>query len=410
MNTPNRPDNPPVKRLKTLAFLVLALLPISILTLRKNAPDRALESARQAIAQERFEDVQGLLAPALASTSARPAAAILLAEAAVALDRPRIAVEVLESTTFSPADEPRAEYWKGRILLRVGQYLRAYRWLKNCTNHMPDFADAWRWQAVAAYEIGDREGAVKALERLTRLDATDARAWRTIGFLLKEDNAPDEALPAYRQALELPAVRPEWFFEAAQVAVDCGEIDTAEIWLNFGSQSVEPADRDSLLAVIELRRGHTASAKKRLDLALARSPDHPGLSAQMSAIMQQEGRLDDADRLLSQALKSEPANADWLFQRGMLRRLAGQKQASDEDLKEAERVRTLLKTMSELNSAAAANLQDPDIRIRLGGIAQELGMTSLAGDWYRAALACDPNAEVPMSFRHRTSQSPGFGR
>jgi tetratricopeptide (TPR) repeat protein len=410
MNTRPRPENAPIKRLKTLTFLVLALLPIAFLSFRKSAPQRALESARQAIAQERFEDVQGLLAPALASTSARPAAAILLAEAAVALDRPRIAVEVLESTTFSPADEPRADYWKGRILLRVGQFLRAYQWLKKCTSQMPDFADAWRWQAVAAYELGDREGAVKALGHVTRLNPGDARAWRTIGFMLKEDNAPDEALPAYKKALESPAAEPAWFFEAAQVAVDCGEIDTAEKWLGNASKTVDPADRDSLQALIEMRRGDTATAKKRLDSALTRSPDHPGLSVQMAAIRQQDGRLDDADRLLSQALKSQPTNAEWLFQRGMVRRLAGQKQASDEDLKEADRIRTLLKTMSELNSAAAANLQDPDIRIRLGRIAQELGMTSLAGDWYRAALACDPNAEVPTSYRQQASRSPGFGR
>lgn len=413
MNDQTPSENAPIKRLKKLGWLFLAVLPIVFLSFRKNAPERALENARQAIATETYDDVPAILEPALANAGTRSTAAILLAEAAVALDRPRIAVETLESTTFPQNEKHLADYWKGRILLNVGQSLRAYQWLKSSTNDMPDFADAWRWQSVAAYELGDREGAVKALGNVTRLSPADARAWRTIGFLLKEDNAPDEAIPAYRRALDLPAAEPAWFFEAAQVAIDCGEIDTAETWLKKASVSVDPSDRDALQAVIEMRRGDTATARKRLESALARSPEHPGLSAQMAAIMQQDGRLDEAERLLSHALKAQPANADWLFQRGMVRRLAGRNQAAAEDLGAADRIRNLLKSMSELNAAAAGNLQDPDVRIRLGQIAEELGMSNLAGDWYRAALACDADAQVPARFRRQLRRSPlsaGFGR
>jgi tetratricopeptide (TPR) repeat protein len=282
-------------------------------------------------------------------------------------------------------------FWKGRTLFAARQPFLAIPWLQASLKSRSDDPDTNRWLAAAAYDLGDRLTAVRALEAVTRLAPRDARAWRTLALVFKENVDYERARAAYEASLRADPNQPQARLELAETLVQLGDAAAAEGELTACKGRVPEADWSNLFARAKQLRGDVAGWRAAVDTGLAAAPDHPGLLAQRAQIDLAEGRPGEALELLNRAIATDPYRAETLYQRGVALRTLGDVDQAARDFARSAELKQALADMSDLNERAARAIGDADVRYRLGQLCVTLGKPELAASWYRAALACNPN-------------------
>ena len=354
-------------------------------------PERHLDEAERCLAVGEFESIRPWLALPEATARTRDRALLVRARAALAQGRPAEAVRPLDEVDAGGLWAVDAAFWKGRTLQAVGQYGRAAEWFRSFVDRRPGDADGHRWLAAAAYELGDHKTALAELREVVRSVPKDARAWRTIALLLKEDNEPDEARSAYRTTLRLDPIQPDARLELAEVLTTLGQYDEAERELEVCSGRVPEGDRLDLLARGLRARGDQDGFRTLIERAVVGHPRHVGLLHQRAQAEAAERRTAEAIAWLDRALAVDPHHAASYYQRGLLKKALGDPDGAARDLARSSELNATLAEMSRLNDEAAAKPADAEVRVRIGGLCERLGKAEMAAFWYRADLAIDPN-------------------
>jgi tetratricopeptide (TPR) repeat protein len=268
--------------------------------------------------------------------------------------------------------------------------LQAVRWFGEALALRPNDPEALRWQAAALYELGDLPSTVAALTRVTELEPDDAKAWRTLALLHREDGEFEQALPAYEETLRLDPKQPDVRFELAEALVSMGRYSEAEQQLASCRGAIAEPDRRALLVHCLQVAGDTAEFRTLLDKSVAEFPNHPGLLTFRARIDLSEGRIAEALEGYSRVLAANPFHAQAFYQRGLAHRRLGKIAEAKRDLARAAELNALTAEMDRLNREAGKNRNDPEIRYQLGRVCVSLGKPELGASWFVAALACDP--------------------
>ncbi|MFM7127958.1 MAG: tetratricopeptide repeat protein [Isosphaeraceae bacterium] len=328
-----------------------------------------------------------------------------------------MAVSYLENYEPEAPEAAASAFWKGRLLLSAGQYVQAIGWLDQATKADPAWLEARKWLAAACYESGERRRCLAALEQVVKLAPDDASSWLTIAMIHRENLDLEEACEAFARALAKPPYHHQGLLDGAATALDSGRLESCETWLRLLPASYQQARQAEIRLGLLVRQNRLAEARILLDDAL-KSDARPGpeIMAQAASLNQAEGNLADAERQFSQALAARPRNADWLYQRGSVRQFMGKNAEAAADFESAKAIRNQIARMSRLNDQAEDEPRNGQIRLELGQIAESLEMFSLAVDWYKAALACDPKLkEAGAGIRrldpaHSSAMMPGSPR
>ncbi|WP_422924403.1 tetratricopeptide repeat protein [Singulisphaera sp. PoT] len=360
----------------------------------RTAPERHLAEALRLLDTDAPGEAEAWLPLPESDPSTRDRAMIGRARLALARQRPEQAIAPLDAVSADGASSIDAAYWKGRTLIALKSAKLAIAWFHRVLEQRPDDLEARRWLAAASYDLGDWPAAVNAIEGLLRRKPDDARAWRTLGALFKEEGELARSVDAYRTTLRHDGRQFEARFELAQVLLKLGRYDEAKQELDQCRGHVAEADRLDLLVQCLRARGERDEAKALLDKALPVFPGHHGLLAQAALLDQADGDYARALDSFNQALEVEPDNPQYLYQRGRLLRLLDRGEESERDLARASSLNRDMARMAELNSKAIEHPDDPEVRCRLGELCVRLCMPELAGYWYRAALACDPDSKA----------------
>jgi tetratricopeptide (TPR) repeat protein len=358
-------------------------------------PERHLGEAERLLADGRSERAAAWLELPERVPATRDRARILRARIALAVGRPKEAVEPLQQVDPQGRWASEAAFWKGRTLYAVGNTPLAIAWLRTALADRPADAETLRWLAAAAYDLGDRRTVLESLKALTGLDPGDARAWRTLALVTREE--PDGGEPelyaarmAYEKALALDRDQPKIRVELAEVLLKLAQYEEADRELALCRGRVPESDRAHLLAQSAWARGDRDGCRAMVDAGLAATSGHPGLLAQRALIAQSEGRLAEALGDFDRAVAADPYNSRWLYMRSGALRSLGRRAEADRDGARAAELKGAVISMSSLCDQAADHPLDPAVRIRLGSLCKFLGKFELAVSWYRAALACDP--------------------
>jgi tetratricopeptide (TPR) repeat protein len=377
----------------------------------RGRPERHLARAEQAVAEGDREAALAWLVVPQASGATRDRALLLRARMAVEQGNLAGAVRALDRVDSHGPHAAEFAFWKGRTLYAARQPMLAMEWFQKTLALAPGSADAHRWLAAAAYDLGDRRAAIAALEAVTRLCPDDARAWRTLGLIFKENETDQRARTAFEAALErdLGRDRPAVQLELAEVLVRLGDAGGARRQLEACRGQVAEAACAELLGQCCRLVGDGDGQRAAVDAGLAAAPDHPGLLTQRAAIDFADGHPEEALVRLDRALAADPFRSETVYRRALALRILGRHAEAARDFARAAELNTLMTTMSELNAKAAADPRDADVRDRLGRLCVELGKPELAASWYRAALACDPghaSARLGLAvLRGRTGRS-----
>jgi tetratricopeptide (TPR) repeat protein len=358
----------------------------------RGRPERHLAHAGQALGEGDLDAALWWLAVPESTVSTRDRALLLRARAAVEQGNLAGAVRALDRVDSHGPWAAEFAFWKGRTLYAARQPMLAMAWFQKALDLTPSDADAHRWLAAAAYDLGDRRSAIAALEAVNRLCPDDARAWRTLGLIFKENETDQRARVAFEAALQrdLGRDRPAVQLELAEVLVRLGDTAGARSQLEAcRGQVAEPARLDLEGQCCHLV-GDGDGQRAAVDAGLAAAPDHPGLLTQRARIDLADGHPDEARRLLDRAVAADPFRSETVYQRGLALRILGRHPEAVRDFARAAELNRLTIAMSDLNAKAAMDPRDADVRDKLGRLCVELGKPELAASWYRAALACNP--------------------
>jgi len=260
--------------------------------------------------------------------------------------------------------------------LACGLLLAAWLDIQKAAAQSPDPTelDALLRKAVELHQAGDLAGAsdlyVEVLRRVPsawRVRSNLGAAWAGLGRY-------EDAIDQYRQALQRED-DPEVRRNLALALMKTGEVQEAAAEAERALVAA-PSDRDALrlLAECRMRLGHVQSAIDLLAPASEAAPDDKATAYLLGTALLDEGRLDEAQRVMERVFRDESPESHVLL--GSMYARRGEWPAA----------------IAEYDKARAANPKLPLVSFLYGeALMKERNDWSGAAAAFRAELALDPN-------------------
>jgi tetratricopeptide (TPR) repeat protein len=140
------------------------------------------------------------------------------------------------------------------------EHQEAVSWLFKATKADPTDAETWYNYAIALNELGDNLEAETSAQKATSLAPGKPAYWYVYGEMLRINKKPDEAIEAYRQAMDGKPPHPKAAAKLALVMYDAGKYAEAEVFL---TDSIG-LDRDNPYLYYNLGWVYSAQKKYRL--------------------------------------------------------------------------------------------------------------------------------------------------
>jgi len=152
--------------------------------------------------------------------------------------------------------------------------------------------------------------AATTLKPTANVDEGRARAWLSLAHVL-ENNKPDEAIEAYKQAAALEPKDPEPHLSAGLLLEKENRFADAEQEYKQ-ALAIDPTSSDALtgMANIDMRGQRFADADPILRRIIAMHPENVSARMQLGRILVVLGKNDDAIAELQAALKLDPGNSN----------------------------------------------------------------------------------------------------
>ena len=196
-------------------------------------------------------------------------------------------------------------------LIRLGERRPAALVLTSLLKRQPDNVDAHRWLAAIYIDLNCPGPAIDELKEWTRLDSTNPRPYRWLGFFARESDRASEAVDAYHRALQLglePLDRVAVLEELAEMLVNSqGDYQTALKTLEMGSTAFQ--NRPSVLALRAeclVGLGKTNEAVRILDAVLKQHPTFKAALLVRARVCLQEDQPRAAIPLLEKVIRLHP--------------------------------------------------------------------------------------------------------
>ena len=183
----------------------------------------------------------------------------------------------------------------------LNDYADAVAWLKRSLAADPSNAEAWYFLGRASMQLGDFKAAESSFRESLRLNPGDAKALDNLGLTLEAENRNEDALAAYRQAVERPvgegSAREQPFLDYGTLLNNENRSSEA---LPHLRRAVELAPHD-VRCLDELSRAETAvgdldAGLRALLLAVSLDSSNPRLHFRLSQLYRKAGQADKADK------------------------------------------------------------------------------------------------------------------
>lgn len=226
-------------------------------------------------------------------------------------------------------------------------------------------------RSQAALQAGQLQEAAAALEQARSIAPSDVRVWLAAARVLAAGGDSGEALKVCREALRLAPGSAEGHHLAGELNLSLGSLAEAE------SESAAAAKLDSknvttirLQAVIAARQGKVEDAARLLEEAIQTEPQAMEAYMSLAALHLQTRRWDSARRVFELALLQQPGWPPAAIGLAQTLNTAGDPQAAVAVLRQAHSLRP---DDADLRTALAWHLAtNPDDRVRDGPAAVAL--------------------------------------
>ena len=180
------------------------------------------------------------------------------------------------------------------------------------------------WELVAE---GDLDGALASAEKSLEIDAGSPEAHNLLGYILAAGGRPREALGHYERAIELDATFLEAMLNAAEAAVQLGDLEAALRYTDDAHDLAATPDEkaDALLLRVDalLAAGHATEAAH----VVAELPEGPfqttELGFHVGRALFETGHTEEAAIRIEQAAAERPLDPGVQYYLGLVREALG---------------------------------------------------------------------------------------
>ena len=278
----------------------------------------------------------------------------------------------------------------GEAFYRMNQFVDAEQTLLQALELDADNSDARRWLASTYYDLGAMSLALQHLKIVGINNPSDGRPSRLSGLIHRDFEQFGEAIPEYEEALQrelIPEEHQAVVLELADCLVHQLRYDEALKTLKSASETAESL---AIQASCYSALGNSNEAIAKADTALKLDPLLRSAILTKAAIFLENDRAEEVVPILEAAVKTYPNDFDVLFQLIKAWRLTGRTDQADSQEQKLAELETLIDEFAALNKQAFSEVDNAELRFQLGRLAIRLDRPELAGSWFQAALAIDP--------------------
>jgi tetratricopeptide (TPR) repeat protein len=260
--------------------------------------------------------------------------------------QPDQAIQALRKALELDPEDAEAYYGLGEVYRTRRQYSQAEQMYRKAAELKPESAPAQTGLGLVCYERRQFDDAEKLYRKAIELDPTGAAPYHDLGELYREVRGQlDEAEKFYRQAIKLEPDDPDPYNGLGLLMFDRGNLAEAERMLrralalqpdssafnnNLGelyrrrgqldqaerlyqkALELDPSNVSPYgnLGIIYSMRREFAAAEKMFRAVLERAPESAKLPSyvNLAGVLGAQGKLDEAEKLLRQALATSPKN------------------------------------------------------------------------------------------------------
>ena len=254
----------------------------------------------QALLDEgRFREAEGALRVYLRDNDLSATAHAMLAYALLRQNKP--ADSLKEYTRAAAIERPSATMLErvGQDYVLLGDWADADKWTLRAVQTDPSDADAWYSLGRIRYSAQRFGDALSCFQRVLQLSPKSVKAENNLGLAYEATNHVDDAVAAYRRAIE---------------------------WQNQGPHDQLSEEPLLNLGIVLLHRGDLSEAESLLTQAAAIAPKDPRIHQQLGHLYLQKADYEAAQRELQDACKLDPNNSSLHFLLGQAYRHLGKLQ------------------------------------------------------------------------------------
>jgi len=280
----------------------------------------------------------------------------------------------------------------GQAFYQIGETGRAKLCWERALVLDSDLLDAHRWLGVMYYDLGAMDNALKHLQRVSDLDPKDPRPDRLMGLINKDYERTHLAVTHYRESLRRDPDQAD--AEEIRLELAEAEIKQKEFAAALATSKIcTPSARQRVIqAECYLNLGDHKSAQRLVTGVLSDSPDDFKALLLNGQILMESGEIDQAVASFRKSVDRNPSDYHARFQLVQSLRRTGQDEEADRHEKVSDELRETWSKFSDLHIDAIDQPTNAEVRCEIGALAEKLDRLDLAGTWYQAALAINPNS------------------
>ncbi|KQH73202.1 tetratricopeptide repeat protein [Xylella fastidiosa subsp. sandyi] len=213
------------------------------------------------------------------------------------------ALSLARAWCASAPGEAQAQRWLAAALQQYGEHKAALAASEAALALAPELPELHLQHGLLLLAQHDLSGADAALSRSTRLDPNQFNTYVMQAHLAIARGALDEAEQLSRTAARIISDHPQLLAVNATITLHRGQVDQALAMLSQAVELLpeEPAVLFSL-GFAYLQKGHIAFAERAFQHVIELNPHVIPVRALIAQLAQRQGRLDDALRILEEAL------------------------------------------------------------------------------------------------------------
>jgi tetratricopeptide (TPR) repeat protein len=309
-------------------------------------------------------------------------------------------------------------------LMKAGRFVELESRARDLLEALPRAGPVWQLLGLALTRQG--KDAIRAHTEAVKCQPSDSVAHLNLGNALGRAGRLEDAAASYRRALALRPELPEAHNNLADVELELGHPEAA---LGSLRRAVELrpdfAEAQQNLGKTLLRLGRYEEALESCKRALNLAPDSPQVHNSLGNVLARLGQFDDAIASFRRCIVLQPEFAEAHANLANAIRSTGRLNEAVEEYRLAVRIKPdfveaytelatslrLLRSTAEAEAACHQALQiAPDavaVLVVLAELRSDVGRFCAAGDYFKRALAADPQSVEALAGMARIRRMTG---
>lgn len=247
-------------------------------------------------------------------------------------------------------------------------------------------AEALRLAATVRYELGREDDVLASCQELKQLTPEDARPWIAEAQVHEDRSHWPQVLEACREAVRLQPDRPNLRWKLAEASIRVGDARQARAALAAIPEAAGSEDTRRLqeARILELEGRSEESLTIVVEL-LKKYPEHVDSLLLEGRLLLGMGKLPEAQQAFETLVRLDPTMHDGHYSLGQVYARLGQRDKATTEFRLHRQLSDRKMELYRLERQAGREPANRELRERIAGLYEEIGLTELAQFWRRAS-------------------------